>query len=372
VQVLSEYPHNRKYGFFSSWAMLISAAIWGAAFAGFALAPSLWLALGLLGIAGIYARQVEKAGWMGLAGCLAATMGFDRVDVDVITRVVRLHLLLPNVATRRDVDDPVTVAHVAAAIGDVTTLDLLYALCRADAVAAGPSATSPWKARLTAALVRNVRGLLADGALPVPAYPELGGALAGATLPAVEVTGTHVTVAALDRRGLLAAVAGVLAVHRLDVVGADTATVEGRAVVRIGVEPRYGGAPDRDHLAAELRQAALGELPPERLARIGAARRGGPRATVTEPTVTWHTGAATDAVVLELRAADAPALLHRVTGALAEAGVDVRAARVATLGGDVVDAFYLGGARPDEPERARIAAAVLTAAGARAPHHPAR
>jgi MFS family permease len=33
-------------------AMLISAAIWGAAFAGFALAPSLWLALGLLGIAG--------------------------------------------------------------------------------------------------------------------------------------------------------------------------------------------------------------------------------------------------------------------------------------------------------------------------------
>jgi MFS family permease len=33
-------------------AMLISAAIWGAAFAGFALAPSLWLALGLLGVAG--------------------------------------------------------------------------------------------------------------------------------------------------------------------------------------------------------------------------------------------------------------------------------------------------------------------------------
>jgi MFS family permease len=40
--------HVRRQGL----AMLVSASVWGAAFAGFGLAPFLWLALGLLGVAG--------------------------------------------------------------------------------------------------------------------------------------------------------------------------------------------------------------------------------------------------------------------------------------------------------------------------------
>jgi len=40
--------HVRRQGL----AMVVSASIWGAAFAGFGLAPFLWLALGLLGVAG--------------------------------------------------------------------------------------------------------------------------------------------------------------------------------------------------------------------------------------------------------------------------------------------------------------------------------
>jgi [protein-PII] uridylyltransferase len=75
----------------------------------------------------------------------------------------------------------------------------------------------------------------------------------------------------------------------------------------------------------------------------------------------WHREAATDAVVLELRAADSPGLLYRVTTALDDAGIEVRAARISTLGGDVVDAFYLVGAYTDADERARVEAAVLGA-----------
>jgi len=66
--------------------------------------------------------------------------------------------------------------------------------------------------------------------------------------------------------------------------------------------------------------------------------------------------------VVELRAADAPGLLYRVTQALQRCDVDVRAARVATLGGDVVDAFYLAGSWPDPTVRAQVTAAVLAAA----------
>ena len=76
----------------------------------------------------------------------------------------------------------------------------------------------------------------------------------------------------------------------------------------------------------------------------------------------WHREAATDAVVLELRAADSPGLLYRVASALDEAGAQVRAARISTLGADVVDAFYLVGAWPGDAERERIEAAVLAAA----------
>jgi [protein-PII] uridylyltransferase len=63
--------------------------------------------------------------------------------------------------------------------------------------------------------------------------------------------------------------------------------------------------------------------------------------------------------VLELRAADSAGLLYRVATALDDAGAEVRAARISTLGGDVVDAFYLVGAWSEEADRDRVTAAVL-------------
>ena len=57
----------------------------------------------------------------------------------MVEKLVRLHLLLPEVATRRDLADPVTIRTVCAAVEDAATLDLLYALARADAAATGPA-----------------------------------------------------------------------------------------------------------------------------------------------------------------------------------------------------------------------------------------
>jgi [protein-PII] uridylyltransferase len=71
------------------------------------------------------------------------------------------------------------------------------------------------------------------------------------------------------------------------------------------------------------------------------------------------------ATVVEVRAHDAPGLLWRIGRALGECGLDVRAARVETLGAEAVDVFYVVGAdgRPvtDAPTRGRIAAQVLSA-----------
>ena len=72
--------------------------------------------------------------------------------------------------------------------------------------------------------------------------------------------------------------------------------------------------------------------------------------------------AATDATILELRAADDVGLLYRVSHALELAGANVRAARISTLGSDVVDAFYLLGDWSSAAARSTVERAVITAA----------
>ncbi|WP_281893383.1 [protein-PII] uridylyltransferase [Phytohabitans aurantiacus] len=291
-----------------------------------------------------------------VAGGIATRIGLPPADVRTIEKLVRLHLLLPEVATRRDLSDPVTIKAVADAVGDPTTLSLLHGLARADAQATGPAAWSDWKGRLIAELVRRVHIALDTGVLPAPPKPDP--ALVAGPLPVVHLEGDRVAVAAADRRGLLSAVAGCLALHRLEVLTADASTVDGRALVEFRVQPRYGTPPDALALSSDLRRAVSGDVSvTQRLRGRGLSGRGSGAA----PKIVWHREAATDAVVMELRAADAPGLLYRVASALDEAGAHVRAARISTLGGDVVDAFYLVGAWSDETEREKVEAAVLTA-----------
>lgn len=291
-----------------------------------------------------------------VAQAVATRVGLPTAEVELIGKLVRLHLLLPDVATRRDLSDPVTIASVAEAVGDTGTLDVLHALVRADAAATGPAAWSDWKGRLVAELVARVRTALDTGVLPEPPAPDPE--LLAGPLPVVHLTGDRVSVAAADRRGLLATVAGCLALHRLEVISADASAVDGRALVECRVQPRYGLPPDPVPLRADLRRAVAGDVSvTQRLRGRALASRGGGAA----PRVVWHREAATDAVLLELRAADAAGLLYRVACALDEAGALVRAARISTLGADVVDAFYLVGGWPDDATRARLEAAVLAA-----------
>ena len=73
------------------------------------------------------------------------------------------------------------------------------------------------------------------------------------------------------------------------------------------------------------------------------------------------------ATVVEVHAADALGVLHRITGALTATGLDVRTAHISTLGADVVDAFYVvgpgGGKLADPVRRAGLQSAVLAALG---------
>ncbi len=91
---------------------------------------------------------------------IATRMGFPPADVAVLVDLVRHHLLLPDTATRRDLDDPTTIARVARAAGNRLTLHLLAALTAADSRATGPSAWGAWKAGLVSDLVERTDRML--------------------------------------------------------------------------------------------------------------------------------------------------------------------------------------------------------------------
>ena len=300
---------------------------------------------------------------------LGPRLGLPYGDAATIVAMIRHHLLLPDTATRRDLADPMTVRTVVEAVdGSRDLLDLLHGLAIADGLATGPAAWTDWKADLVAELVDRARDAVAgQPPQPPPVLTAAQRALAESSRGevAVRVDGDSVTVAAPDRPGLLSRTAGVLALHQLDVRAASAVTVGPTAVDVFTVSPRFGSGPDPALLRADVARALAGSLPlADRLAAKEAAYGSGPQ---QPPRVLWFDGAATDATVLELRAADAAGLLHRVTAALERAGLDVRGARVSTLGGSAVDAFYLVGADgapvTDPDVRRAVTEVVLTAAG---------
>ncbi len=289
-------------------------------------------------------------GWPGdhsvtgevVARDVAHRVGFSDADAELVARAARHHLLLPMVATRRDLDDPVTVEQVARTIGSRPLLELLHALATADGLATGPAAWNDWKAGLVSDLVRRVGAVLA-GDPPPGAGPlrEDQVALAKEGRSAAVVTDHEVTVVAPDRPGLLWRAAGVLASHRLAVRGANATSIGSTAVAVFNVVSEYGDPPDGALVASDLRRMLEGRLDvEERLERRARAAR--PRgAIVAPPKVTLVDDASLTATVVEVRAHDEPGLLWRIGRALGGCGLDVRSARVETLGAEAVDVFYV-------------------------------
>ncbi|SFM72693.1 UTP--GlnB (protein PII) uridylyltransferase, GlnD [Pseudonocardia ammonioxydans] len=320
-------------------------------------------------------------------------LGLRPADVTLLAALVRHHLLLPHTATRRDPDDPATVARVLAtlrgAVGDdravVTLLELLTALAEADALGTGPGVWSPWRRTLVHGLSeRCLAGLdgrpVGEPGPPDPACTDMVDAVAADGVPQVRFAGGErprergsddvatVAVALPDRRGSLSATAGVLALHSLQVHTADLVTGRGVVLLSFAVTPRFGGLPDPALVRSDLVRVLAGSLPlGEALAR--KERDYAPAAPEVErtapPRVLWFDDEATGAVVLELRGTDRIGLLHHVTAALERCGTDLVWARVETLGSSVVDAFGIAGS-PDGPTRTRIERSVLAAAAERA------
>jgi [protein-PII] uridylyltransferase len=310
---------------------------------------------------------------------LGPRLGLPPADVDVLVAMVRHHLLLPEAATHRDIDDLATIEAVAAAAGSVRVLALLQRLTQADSFATGPTAWSAWKARLISDLVERATAVLGGRTVPCPpamtdrqeqllALPDEHTVQIN---PLPEEGMFEIVVVAPDHAGLLAVTTGVLAINQLDVRRASARSAGGRALLQAAVAAPHGRVPDPKRLLADLRRGLDGQLDvAERLAaREEAYSRRKQWTTPGAPQAAFDDTATL--TVLEVRAPDEAGVLFRIVGALTDVGLNVRTAIVASIGLDVVDAFYIeepdGSEVTDRDRRRTIVDAVLGALDAGTP-----
>lgn len=352
---------------------LIEAAVQAATLAGEVDRPDLLVLGAFLHDIGKGRPGDHSAAGVPVAAGICARLGLPGEDLDTVTLLVRHHLLLADTATRRDLDDPATISLVAEAVGDRSVLAVLYRLTEADGRATGPAAWGDWKAGLVADLVRRVDERLAGAAVPVPrpapALPDDVAAAVEVGAPAVLVhalpVGHRVSVVGPDRPGRLWRYAGVLALHRLDVKAATATSVGPVAVSMFEVTVRFGGPPSWESLRTDLLH--VDTLPvAERLAE--RERAYSPARPASRPSVIrFDDTGSQHATIVEVHAPDSVGLLYRLGRTLAEAGLDVRSARVATIGAEAVDSFYVtevgGGRLPDGDRREALTRALQGAVG---------
>ena len=276
-------------------------------------------------------------------------MGFDARDTAMLQQMVRHHLLLPDVATRRDLSDDGTISFVADAVGTSACLELLDALTEADSIATGPSAWGSWKKGLVRTLVSKVGHVLDGGRVEevtgdgFPSDAQLELLARGERI--LEGDGDRLVVVCPDRPGLFSRVAGVLSLNGLTVLEAAVHTsAEAMALEQYRVRSDFDEAIDWDRVLADLTLALDGRLAIEaRLAdrrrRYAAVRR--LPGVVTHPEVIVDNELSHEFTVIEVRTRDGVGVLWRITRALHDLDLDIRSAKIQTLGSDAVDSFYV-------------------------------
>jgi [protein-PII] uridylyltransferase len=360
----------------------------------------------------------------------------DRVDL-----LVRQHLLLARLSQRRDIDDAGLVAQLCHRVRDLETLHQLYLLTFADMAMVAPGNLTEWKALLLRDLYLKARAFLRAGpdlagvdtsaqvrrrrraVAELLGEPEDAPALqaflrslpdryfvqhpprrvarhvqlsreraAAAARVALDVRHNRargfsvVTACADDAAGLLAAIAGVLLAHRIDVLSAvihSRGTPEGLRNSRDGagggealdvftVRDRAGRAivdaerwrqveADLDRVLAH--EVDVTDVIAARRERTSLPQRVTPR-MITEVEVDNDTSH--DFTVVDVYTHDRLGVLYAIARTLAEQGLDIHLSKIATEAERVTDAFYVRdrrtGAKVTEPERQQALVAALQAA----------
>jgi [protein-PII] uridylyltransferase len=338
-----------------------------------------------------------------MAARICREKGLSAADTDTVVFLVREHLLLFEIATRRDINDEETALSIAQRVGKPELLKMLFLLSIADAMATGPKAWNDWTASLMRSLFLRTLNVMEKGELVsrkairviedkkeriLVAAQTLGERRAGADLmkvmspryllytPSHEIS-QHVglyrqlkdqeaehdfvwridksadnqtrtlTVCAKDRPGLLSRIAGVLTLNGIDILDARIFTWRNNIaldIFEVTPPPDLIFEEERWLRAADhLRQALADQLD---LAAALERKQDGHRSMKTltrerPQQVIIDNATSSFFTIIEVIAWNFPGLLYRVTDAIFRCRLDIWVAKSATRVDQVVDVFYV-------------------------------
>jgi len=327
-------------------------------------------------------------------------LGLDDAECSCLAFVVRFHLFMPENALRRDLNDQLFIKRCAEKIKDTERLAMLYLISVADAHATGPSAWSDWKGMLLYEMYMKIHPYLQFSAPDELVHQvdqgvdwlreqvdeqlgaEKGTCFATEELPAdyllsftPESVAAHLRmhrghlkvlqqkalvfpqnlqaqwsllVMSQDRSGLLAKICGVLSLHNLSVLNAQIFTwKDGNAVDVLEVRPEdnvlyeekdWQAINDDLNLALNHR-LGLGHRLYKKLS-AGSGRRRLPTGS-SETRVVIDNESSEQYTIVEVYSADNPGQLYRITQTLADFGINIYRAYIATEVAQLIDVFYV-------------------------------
>jgi [protein-PII] uridylyltransferase len=319
-------------------------------------------------------------------------------ETETVSWLVRHHLLMTEIAFKRDIDDPQTLRDFVAAVQSPERLRLLLCLSVADIRAVGPNVWNGWKG----ALLRDLYylsedlmsgGLMAEGrekrikaarqalkgeltdwsaaeieehfaraypsywlAFDTPTHARQARLIGDAVKTGAPLTIdtrvddsraiTEVTIYAADYAGLFRKIAGAMAVSGANIVDAKIFTLaNGMAIDTFSIQDANGGAFKRTERLARLTQriekvlAGRLRLGPELAAQRNQSRRA--RAFHVAPRVMIDNDASATHTVIEVNGKDRPGFLYDVTRVLTDLNLQIASAKISTYGANAVDVFYV-------------------------------
>ena len=332
-----------------------------------------------------------------LSAEIARRMHCTDAEVETIAWLVRQHLLMSEVAFKRDLDDPKTIEDFVAVVQSPERLRLLLMITVADIRAVGPTIWNGWKGALLRDLYTRALARMGGSDAPVDALQAMARLMPklvvsgwsqeaaqgfvdttapvvfwsrplgeqevlaalyrrfhAAHEPALAVTQdgfraiTELTVCLATHPHLLQQVAGVAALMGASIASAKLmAARDGTSWVKLGLQDVLGAAFDADKAMREFAklyhkvQSGALDLTPE-LVRVRPKPQARKQAAFAEPArVMMDNALSATHTVIEVNGTDRIGFLHDIAAALVENGLVTATAHVATYGSRAVDVFYV-------------------------------
>ena len=95
-----------------------------------------------------------------IAGSIMERLGYDTSEIELVQFLVRHHLLMEQIAFRRDLNDPSTLDNFTSIFPSLQELDFLYLLTYADLSAVSPAIWTQWKSDLLGELYSKTKAML--------------------------------------------------------------------------------------------------------------------------------------------------------------------------------------------------------------------